>query len=218
LGPPGALDRTNNLLSSLSETSGAVRDFDVALQLVPSVVASARGKTGAMEHLTAARPAALAKLQRLLESSRYESAIRRCDSTLERFSRLTLSGPRTTDLATQGYAARELRRLARVLESDLFAPGAYHAVRRRSRRVRDVAEVFGPSLRKGQRTWRKRLQPLQSALGRLNDLDVALTLLPASESSLDRARLEMRRRRYELLSEIAAPLAVTAVFVSQLRR
>jgi CHAD domain-containing protein len=124
---------------------------------------------------------------------------------------------RVTEQAIENLARatllRELRRLERRLHGDLTRPDGYHAVRRQGRRVRDLIDVFSASLGKSSRAWRARLQPIQSQLGRLNDLDVALTLLATTKKTamVGTVMDTLRLKRYETLAETATPLALLAV-------
>jgi hypothetical protein len=76
--------------------------------------------------------------------------------------------------------------------------------------VRDAIDVLGRALEKPERRWRRRLQPLQSHLGSLNDVAAMLVAMPGDDPVAREVREVLERRRLTLLAELATPLALLA--------
>ena len=69
-------------------------------------------------------------------------------------------------------------------------------------------------LRRQDHAWRKRLQPVQSLLGDLNDIETALRFVPASLTRAAPVREALHHQRIDTLAELAVPLALTVVMAS----
>jgi CHAD domain-containing protein len=189
--------------------AGAVRDFDVVMALVRESAVPPASRDAVLSALDARRAPALAALRAQFASSEYLAQVRAAERALESLG-TGHDSPRLTK-AARAVTRRQIRRLRRRLQGDLTVAEGYHAVRRQLRRVRDTIEVFAPALPKSLRRWRRQIHPLQPMLGRFNDLEVALTLVPAEVPEASPVRELLIRRRYETLTELAAPLALLAL-------
>lgn len=208
--------------------AGAVRDHDVFLEALKKNDALSAGvRDAAQRALRRSRRKHFTRLARALEGADHSAALIQCDAALaragasEREPTVGADGQslesrgaeaRALDDLARAFTERQLRRLRKRLEADLTHPEGLHDVRRAMRRVRDVIELFGPSLREGQRSLRKRMQPVQSLLGSLNDMYVAEALLTPhrAESWSSDVYAWIRARRASLEVQLAIPLAVLA--------
>ncbi len=83
--------------------------------------------------------------------------------------------------ATRRALAKRVKRLFKRATRDIvgfqeWAPEDQHRVRKRLKRLRYLAEFLGPAMKHGHQSFLKRLKPAQSALGALNDHQVAEAL------------------------------------------
>lgn len=211
-----ALERLHDVARNLSRIAGSVRDCDVFIDLVQTVSPHGAARETALAHAFRLRRTALTRLRKTLTSRAHQTRMANTDAFLARMCTHTHSGLPSIAEVGRTCTRRELRRLRRRLErSDLTTFTGYHRVRRQLRRVRDHLEVFHTVLPRRHTRWRQRLQPIQALLGRLHDLDVALTLLPMSLKDTAPVREALIQRRYQTLAELAAPLALLAVAVSK---
>lgn len=83
--------------------------------------------------------------------------------------------------ATTRALAKRIKRLSKRAIRDIggfqeWAPEDQHRVRKRLKRLRYLAELLAPAMKHGHQSFLKRLKPAQSALGALNDHQVAEAL------------------------------------------
>jgi CHAD domain-containing protein len=208
-----AVAEVREVARAVGRATGPLRDFDVVMALVRATAPGGTERDALLHALAARRAPALHALRCTLGASQYLARVDTAAAVLARLSEREGGAPLAP--AARGHTRQQLRKLRKRLGGDLTTPAGYHDVRRQMRRVRDVIEVFGASLPDRQRAWRRRLQPVQALMGRLNDVHVALALIPEDLAAAAATRDVLRRRQYELLAEVAAPLAVLVADLSR---
>jgi len=190
------------LTTALVEASGAVRDVDIGLALVRQLPLPESQRAPAEALLAARRHEKFAALRSLVGAPAVHGALLQLVRPWS-----PLESPRcdTATAAERAWKAAR-KRLRKALQTDLREPEAFHFVRRRARRLRDVIEVFGHTLASGRRRWRAALGPLQSLLGELQDLDTLLATLSAEVPEMDPVRALLQQRRTQCLAQLPAPL------------
>lgn len=195
---------------ALGDLAGAVRDHDVVIERVKALeCGDTDAIQSALRHLERRRLRALERLRRVFLSPNTKTAIEHLRTALE----VAKAAPDDTRLddASRDLLDRSFRQLRRQSRQGLTDGEAYHALRRRIRRVRDAIDVFGPALKKNDHAWRKRLQPVQALLGSLNDIETAMMLVPATLVRAAPVRRALERQRLDKLAELAVPLLLTVL-------
>ncbi|MEZ4408928.1 MAG: CHAD domain-containing protein [Polyangiales bacterium] len=191
---------------ALGAAAGPVRDLDVAAEALPTLVGASSSREALLASIASRRAVAVAAFEAHVSADEFHATLRSLLAPWPRPRRpkgsLRAAGRRAVD---DGLDA-----LAGALDGDLTHAEGYHEVRRRARRVRDLVEVLDHALKKPERRWRSRLQPLQSALGSLHDVDVMLGLAAGVEGVDGPLRDALTRQRTALLAEVATPLAMLA--------
>ena len=188
---------------ALSPLTGALRDLDVALALLPSFAPDAATLAHARASLLAARAAARDAVCAHLRRAEVTAVLRAGLAAAP-----DLDAPRGSMRRVARHAvARALSRLERSLDGDLRQPEAWHCIRRRARRVRDLVEVTDGALGKADRRWRPQLHGLQGLLGELHDVDVLDAFTREGGGSLAGLRDAVARRREARMESLGAPLA-----------
>lgn len=208
----GDLRAVVRCVRALGDLAGTVRDHDVVLQRITRLPVSEDARNRAVRHVTGRRRRALARMQRVLCTPGVTASV---ESARGKLASLALvPDQRHLDEAARELLDRNFRQLARQCSEGIPDGDAYHALRRRIRRVRDCVEVFGPVLRRHDAAWRKRLQPVQSLLGDLNDIETALRFVPASLTRAAPVREALTRQRLDMLAELAVPLMLTVLMAT----
>lgn len=204
-GPTAVTVAARRFIRELGTCAGAVRDLDVAGELISALHIDTNPRDVMVRRVRERREPALKHLRELLEGRAFlelqTSLVAALDDVSEPHQRMRK--------VARAHFYGELKGLQRALGGDLQQPEGFHEVRKRARRVRDAIDVLGDALKKPERRWRKRLQPLQAHLGSLNDTQVLLTSLGHDEALRDTLDA-LQRRRVMLLAELATPLAMLA--------
>ncbi len=195
-----------DFVRSLGQHAGRVRDLDAALDTLARLDVDPATRAEAAARLRGARGPAVETFRAVFDADLHAAARGALDERLARLDGVKGSLRRVA----RAHFDRELAGLSRALGGDLQMADGYHEIRKRARRVRDAVDVLGRSLRRPERGWRKRLQPLQSHLGSLNDVAVMHAAMPGDDPLARAVREALERRRLMLLAELATPLALLA--------
>jgi len=196
-------------LRALADLAGGVRDHDVVLERVAKLAVPEEARRAAEKHLRARRARALDRMRKVLQSPNVAASIEEARGRLSALAEIPDQRP--MDAAGREHLDRTFRHFVRQCGEGMVDGEAYHSLRRRIRRVRDCVDVFGSVLRKSDHAWRKRLQPVQSLLGDLNDVETAARLVPASLRAAAPVHQALERQRLDTLTELAVPLTMTVV-------
>ncbi len=212
---PGAgdLGAVVTRVRALGDLAGTVRDHDVVLARITTLRVSDAARDRAVRHVNARRRRALARLQRVLCAPGVSASIESARAALEIIAQRP--DERHLDDGARELLDRSFKQFARQCSQAIPDGEAYHALRRRIRRVRDCVEVFGPLLRRQDHAWRKRLQPVQTMLGDLNDIETSLRFVPASLAGAAPVREALDRQRLDLLAELGVPLMLTVLVATR---
>ncbi len=203
-------DRVSRRAQLLGRCASALRDVDVVAELVRELAGIPDSERATFEtHVAARRRAAHRRVVTVLSSRAHGLWLSGVVEAIDRMP--VVRGGASLGDAVDEAVARGLKRLNRSMHDDLTQPDGYHEVRRQARRVRDVVDVFSEACGKRARRWRKRLQPMQSRLGELNDADVALAMLATDGIRAPLLGKILRERRDSIRSSLATPLAMLAV-------
>jgi CHAD domain-containing protein len=203
--PPWMADAVN-FARELGQHAGRVRDLDVSLETLPRLDMAPVTRAETAARLRAARIPALEAFREAFARDLHGDARATLDARLARID--AVKGPLRR--VARRHFRRELAGLSRALGGDLQHAEGFHEIRKRARRVRDAIDLFGRALKGAERHWRKRLQPLQSHLGSLNDVAVMYAAMPGDDDLARAVREVLERRRLTLLAELATPLALLA--------
>ncbi len=196
------VSRSLRLSASLVSASGAVRDLDVSESLLRGIDLEAAAVDPLRAVIARRRREALATLKSLVAAPGVHAELLQLVRPWS-----AARSPRGDTATVARHAWKKARdRLRDELRADLRQPEAFHEVRRRARRLRDVIDVFGHALPARRRRWRGALAPLHSLLGELQDIDSLLGLLPPGEAALGPGLAVLDQRRTALLASLAAPL------------
>jgi CHAD domain-containing protein len=124
-------------------------------------------------------------------------------------TRISLAATFQAGLRLDHFAARQLRDLLRRLRANWRrdrSPGVVHAVRKRFRRVRYLAEFFAPILGSEIHALSGELHEVEQRLGRAHDMDRATTFLVQCPTPIKPLAREIRRRRKKSLMRARAAL------------
>jgi CHAD domain-containing protein len=213
LQPKGALRDVVIRVRALGDLAGAVRDTDVVASRVAALDVSDEAREAARVQIERRRARALERLRRVLLSRNAASSVEHVHTALALIARMPTDV--RIDVAARDHLDRCFRQFTKQTHDGVVDGEAYHALRRRIRRIRDCIEVFGPALKKRDVAWRKRLQPVQSRLGELNDIETALRLVPDSIMRARPVRTALERQRLDTLCELAVPLMLTIVMAAE---
>lgn len=191
---------------ALGQHAGSLRDLDVAFATLERLDVAPATRADTAARLRDARLAPLAHFRAVFAHELRAAWRGAFDERLARLDEVKGSLRKVT----RRHFDRELAGLSRALGGDLQHAEGFHEIRKRARRVRDVIDVLGRGLEKPERRWRRRLQPLQSHLGSLNDVAVMLTTMQGDDAIAREVREVLERRRLTLLAELATPLALLA--------
>ena len=191
---------------ALGQHAGRVRDLDVAFETLSRLDVAPATRADTAARLREARLAPLENFRAVFDHELHAAWRGAFD---ERITRLDEVKGSLRKVARKHFD-RELSGLARAFGGDLQHPEGFHEIRKRARRVRDAIDVLGRALEKPERRWRRRLQPLQSHLGSLNDVAAMLVAMPGDDPVAREVREVLERRRLTLLAELATPLALLA--------
>jgi CHAD domain-containing protein len=203
--PPWMLDAVQ-FARDLGQHAGRVRDLDVSLETLPRLDMAPATRADTAARLRAARVPALESFREAFARDVRGEMRQALDAKLTRI--VGVKG--TLRRVARAHFTRELAGLSRALGGDLQHAEGFHEIRKRARRVRDAIDLFGRALKGPERRWRKRLQPLQSHLGSLNDVAVMYAAMPGDDDLARAVREVLERRRLTLLAELATPLALLA--------
>ncbi len=203
---PAWMPDAESFVKELGQYAGRVRDLDVSLETRPRLDMSPATRAETASRLREARVPALASFRDAFAREVRGDRRAALEGWLMRVE--GVKGPLRR--VARRHFARELSGLGRSLGGDLQRAEGFHEIRKRARRVRDTIDLFGHTLEKGERRWRKRLQPLQSHLGSLNDVAVMYAAMPGDDELARAIREVLERRRLTLLAELATPLALLA--------
>jgi len=135
-----------------------------------------------------------AALARAVAGGALSMALARVRRSLPR----VLRGVTDADATAAAFAARALRRALRRLvrrKANPVRPAEWHALRRRVRRVRYLADIFTPLLAPAGGEPGRALRRASSALGTVHDMDVAAARLAGDHPAPGWIRRRVRRER-----------------------
>lgn len=192
-------------LQDLSATLGAARDFTVWNKLITKkkIAAEMEGIAGWPQFLSAEmrhERNAVSSLRKPGVQAQWQDA----SSALSRLVRAELRGiapDSAAVIAVSKAMTRSGRKFVRQHE-EMAAndPVKLHNYRRRMRRLRYIAEAFAPVLPRKLRKLTKRLHRAEARLGKLHDIDVALSRMSRIPHSVAQALSPvLARRRKKLL-------------------
>jgi len=194
--PEGRCKKLRKRLSGLMAAAGAVRDCDVALELLAEAGVPARSAMAV--RLRARRHKKDDALR--TEIVRWQSR----DRVARWRGRLELQAMGNGRMPVEQNARRRLPPLVRQYFEEVRqllaarpAPAGLHAIRLASKRLRDTLELFVPCYGVGVKTRLAQLQELQQILGEVSDYTAAQTLIQRQvpESPVRRAALRTLDRQ-----------------------
>lgn len=201
-------DRLNEELHAMTRMLGEARDATVWIELLESkmVMRAMAGTAGWTKFLTKERQRekmAHAKLAGVWSRARWRKGL----DAFRKFLRTELPRSKSQIVATEActvFLKQQFARLPAASASLPEEPEAIHKLRRRMRRVRYVAEAFDDFLKSKPRRRACWLHDIESAVGKLHDIDVALLrLTKISDAPAAHLAAVFKRRRKKLRREIS---------------